>query len=53
MQDVISLVNSVGFPIVACVYMARRDEKTTKLLQDLSVTLRGIEKVLDIKKEEE
>ncbi len=53
MNEIITLINSVGFPIVACYYMAKRDEKTTSILRDLTVTLKGIEKTLDINNKEE
>ena len=34
-----SLISSVGFPIVACVYMAWSNEKLQKTLNDLTNTL--------------
>ncbi len=48
MNDIITLINGVGFPIVACVYMAKRDEKTTEVLNQISIALKGIEKRLDM-----
>lgn len=47
MEDIISLVNSVGFPIVACFYMARREEKLTTIIHNVSVTLKGIDTRLE------
>lgn len=34
-----SLISSVGFPIVACIYMAYSNEKLQKTLNDLTNTL--------------
>lgn len=34
-----SLISSVGFPIVACIYMAWSNEKLQKTLNDLTNTL--------------
>lgn len=48
MNEIITLINGVGFPIVACIYMARRDEKTTSVLNQISITLKGMEKRLDM-----
>lgn len=47
MNEIITLINSVGFPIVACYYLARRDEKTTTVLNQICLTLKGMEKTLD------
>lgn len=33
------LISSVGFPIVACIYMAISNEKLQKTLQELTLTL--------------
>ncbi len=51
MNEIVTLINSVGFPIVACYYMARRDEKQTDILNQLCITLKAIETRLDIMEE--
>lgn len=51
MNELIQLINGVGFPIVACAYMARRDEKTTSVLNQICITLKAMEKQLDMKEE--
>ena len=38
-NTITSLISSVGFPIVACVYMAWSNEKLQKTLNDLTNTL--------------
>lgn len=47
MNEFISLINSVGFPIVACIYMARREEKLTNIMHEVSITLKGIDTRLE------
>lgn len=51
MNEIIQLINGVGFPIVACFYMARRDEKQTEVLNQISVTLKAMETRLDMMEE--
>lgn len=48
MNELITLINGVGFPIVACFYMARRDEKTTDILNQICITLKAMETRLDV-----
>lgn len=38
-NSIASLISSVGFPIVACIYMAYSNEKLQKTLNDLTNTL--------------
>ena len=38
-STITQLISSVGFPIVACIYMAISNEKLQKTLQDLTITL--------------
>lgn len=47
MNEFITLINSVGFPIVACFYMARREEKLSNILNEVSITLKGIDTRLE------
>lgn len=39
MNEIAQLISSVGFPIVACIYMAWSNEKLQKTLNDLTTTL--------------
>lgn len=43
MQDTITLISNVGFPIVACYVMYQQVQTMNKLFNDLSVTLKGID----------
>lgn len=47
MNEFLTLINSVGFPIVACFYMARREEKLSNILNEVSITLKGIDTRLE------
>lgn len=44
MNDIITLINSVGFPIIACIYLAENNRKSTEAFYDLKIILT---KVLD------
>ena len=39
MNSITTLISSVGFPIVACIYMALSNEKLQKTLNELTNTL--------------
>lgn len=43
MEIVVELINSVGFPIFACVYLAKNNEKLGQSITDLSITLKAID----------
>lgn len=47
MDEIITIINSVGFPIVACFYMAKREEKLTKIINEVCITLKGIDTRLE------
>ena len=47
-MDIISLINSVGFPIFACIYLVKNNEKLIDSINDLSITLKGIDTRLEI-----
>lgn len=53
MNELITLINGVGFPIVACIYLVRRDEKQTTVLNQICITLKGMEKKLDMEEKNE
>lgn len=58
-MDIVQLINSVGFPIVACIYMAKCNKELQTTINNLTVTLASInerignieDKVLTKKKE--
>ena len=41
-MDVVQLINSVGFPIVACIYMAKCNKELQATINNLTVTLASI-----------
>lgn len=45
--DIVNLIGSVGFPIIACCFLFRQNEKLGKTLSELSATLTGINQRLD------
>lgn len=47
MNEFVNLINSVGFPIVACFYMAKREEKLTTIINEVCITLKGIDTRLE------
>lgn len=46
-NDIINLIGSVGFPIVACCVLFRQNDKLGTTLSELSATLQGINQRLD------
>lgn len=42
MEEVITLINSVGFPIFACVYIFKNNKDLIGAINNLAVTLEGI-----------
>lgn len=48
MENIIEIISTTGFPIVACYYMAKREEKLSSLINDICVTLKGIDTRLEI-----
>ena len=43
MQEISTLISSVGFPIVACVFMYKQQIELNKTIMELSTTLKGID----------
>ena len=46
-NDIMSLVNGVGFPIVACVFMYMHEQKMNNIILELTSTLKTIDTRLD------
>ena len=47
LNDIMSLVNGVGFPIVACVFMYMQVQKMNNIILELTTTLKTIVTKLD------
>lgn len=43
MNDITTLISSVGFPIVACIFMYKQQTELNKTITELSSTLKGID----------
>lgn len=44
MEEITQLITNVGFPIVACIYMAKQQQASNTMITDLTSTLKLIEK---------
>lgn len=51
MEEVITIINNVGFPIFVCIYLVKNNEKLANSISDLNVTLKGFETRLQIMEE--
>ena len=47
LNDIMSLINGVGFPIVACVFMYMQVQKLNNIILELSTTLKAIDSRID------
>ena len=47
LNDIMSLINGVGFPIVACVFMYMQVQKLNNISLELSTTLKAIDSRID------
>lgn len=43
MEEITQLISNCGFPIVACIFMYKSQEKMIQTINELSVTLKGID----------
>lgn len=43
MNDISQLISSVGFPIVACIFMYKQQIELNKTITELSATLKSID----------
>lgn len=48
MEDLANTISSIGFPIFACIYMFKNNEKLISAINELSITLKGIDTRLEI-----
>ncbi|MGL4452490.1 MAG: hypothetical protein ACRCTZ_15095 [Sarcina sp.] len=54
MNEIISMIESVGFPIVCCFILFKQNNKLTDTLNNISVTMATLkEEIEDIKKKME
>ena len=47
LNDIMSLINGVGFPIIACVFMYMQVQKMNNIILELTTTLKTIDTRLD------
>ena len=47
MQEIINIINSVGFPIVACMIMFNQNRKLSNAISELNITLTKIQSDID------
>lgn len=50
-NEIVNLINNVGFPIFVCIYLVKNNEKLVNSISDLTVTLKGIDTRLEILEE--
>ena len=48
MGELANIISSIGFPIFACIYMFKNNEKLISAINELSITLKGIDTRLEI-----
>ena len=46
-NGIVDLINSVGFPIIACVFMYMQVQKLNNIILELSTTLKAIDSRID------
>ena len=46
-NGVVELINSVGFPIIACIFMYMQVQKLNNIILELSTTLKAIDNRID------
>lgn len=47
MEELTSFINTVGFPIVACFFMFKQNEKLSSSITDLTTTLKVIDERIE------
>ena len=51
MEEIVTIINTVGFPIFVCIYLVKNNEKLVNSITELTVTLKGIDTRLQILEE--
>lgn len=52
MDELVNLINNVGFPIVCCAFMFSQNNKLSTTIGDLNRTLNSIDKKIDLLEKE-
>lgn len=52
MEEIVHIIQNVGFPIVACIYMAKQNKEITTSISKLNETLIGIDKRIEYMEKE-
>ena len=52
MNEFVQLIQNVGFPIIACIYMAKQNQEITKSVAKLNETLVAIDRRLEYMEKE-
>ena len=47
MNEIVALINNVGFPIVACIFMYTQIQKMNNVILELTTTLKTIDARID------
>ena len=48
MEEMVNIISTIGFPIFACIYIFKNNEKLISVINELSITLKGIDTRLEI-----
>ena len=48
MGELTNIISTIGFPIFACIYIFKNNEKLITVINELSVTLKGIDTRMEI-----
>ena len=48
MCELTNIISTIGFPIFACIYIFKNNEKLIAVINELSVTLKGIDTRMEI-----
>lgn len=48
MNEIVQVIQSVGFPIFACFYLAKNNKELTESINKLAVTMEGMNTRLEI-----
>ena len=51
MEEIVTIINTVGFPIFVCIYLVKNNEKLVNSITELNVTLKGIDTRMQILEE--
>ena len=48
MGELTNIISTIGFPIFACIYIFKNNEKLITVINELSVTIKGIDTRLEM-----